>query len=178
MSSRKMLPILGVGSAFALLGLAAAHRRSRRSAPPLAGGARPSGFHRRVDRGATPDEASFEPVTLSQFWDAAPESGSMQEESRLEEPLTLTLKPSLPGESYDALDTEDLTAEWLARATQAPLFDDLGVGIDTDDPAEIAADSMSMISDASRKAAAFDGSGSDDDEDADGAASTRWNGQH
>jgi hypothetical protein len=67
-------------------------------------------------------------------------------------------------EGYDSVDTDDLRAEWLTRATEAPTFHSFG---DVDDPAEIAADSMSMISEASRNAAAFGEQDLDEETDED-----------
>jgi hypothetical protein len=147
MSVKKMLSVLGVGSAVALLGLAVARRHSSRvtrsGEPRLGSGVHPRGAL--ADGGA---DLAVAPVLLtSEFWDAAPESYSLMEEQSL---------PPASLEPYDSLDTEDLTAEWLARATQAPAIDDLSAFDDLNDPAEIPADSLSMISDASRRAAAFD----------------------
>ena len=152
MSVKSMLPILGVGSAFAILGLAASRRRSNgqsslpASPPSTRSGERSltSGVHPRVVLDEV-DAAPAAPLT-SEFWDAAPESYSLAEESIRAVPGTF--------EAYDAIDTEDLSAEWLTRATEAPYRDDPS-GMDTDDPAEIAADSLSMISDASRHAAVY-----------------------
>jgi hypothetical protein len=103
------------------------------------------------------DDSSIPAAPLtSEFWDAAPESYSIAEEP---------MRAIAPGtfEAYDAIDTEDLSSEWLSRATEAPFGD----GGDADDPAEIPADSLSMISDASRHAAAHDYEGDDEDEDED-----------
>ncbi len=164
MSVKSLLPILGVGSAFAILGLAASRRRSSGSlpaSPPVAPGderRQSSGVHPRVMLDEN-DAASAAPLT-SEFWDAAPESYSLAEESIRTAPGTF--------EAYDAVDTEDLSAEWLTRATEAPSLNEQ-TGGDADDPAEIAADSLSMISDASRHAAVYayedeDGDDSGDDE--------------
>jgi hypothetical protein len=84
------------------------------------------------------------------FWDAAPESTA-------EEPLSL---PSRYVRERESNDRDDLSADWLARATEAPIVED---AYDDDDPAEIPADSLSMISEASRYAAA---QADDDDNDA------------
>jgi hypothetical protein len=159
MSVKTLLPIVGLGSAFAIIGLAAARRKSNeRVARQATREGRPSsGVHPRVvfepdardaDRNDDERDAAFAQlaqVPSSEFWDAAPDSYSLAEH------------PSRPGgayEAYDAVDTEDLTAEWLTRATEAPALADASV--DADDPAEIPADSLSMISDASRRAAAFE----------------------
>jgi hypothetical protein len=146
MSVKTMLPLLGVGSAFAVLGLVA----SRRSAKPTFDGTpapgerrMPSGVHPRVsldDADAAPAAA---PELTSDFWDASPESYSLDD---------LRARPASELESYDAIDPEDLSAEWLTRATEAPAGAERGM-FDLDDPAEIPADSISMISDASRHAA-------------------------
>jgi hypothetical protein len=87
------------------------------------------------------------------FWDAAAE---------------LDIEDDLPhpshalgtiDDAYDSFDLEDASATWLARATQSP---DPNGPSDVDDPAEIAADSMSMVSEASRLAAGADPSGFED----------------
>jgi hypothetical protein len=164
MSVKTMLPILGVGSAALAIGLAVRRNASQRaarslSADPLERNDRPSGIHTRTD---IDDDALAAAVPLtSEFWDAAPEAAP-ESEAMLE-----TLRPTSLPRSYDSVDTEDLTAEWLARATQAPARDESVDGYDFDDPAEIPADSLSMISQASRDAAAFDGSDEDDDSDTD-----------
>jgi hypothetical protein len=162
MSVKTMLPLLGVGSAFAILGLAAARRRSNnsvRAAAPSAGAderSLSSGVHPRVMLDDDADDANPAAPLTSEFWDAAPESYSLAEESMRASPGTF--------EAYDAIDTEDLSAEWLSRATEAPLVEDWSG--DADDPAEIPADSLSMISDASRHAAAFEYDGDEErDED-------------
>jgi hypothetical protein len=156
MSVKTLLPIVGVGSAFAIIGLATARRRSNERVardgvrePRLA-----SGVHPRValdadvrdgDREGEGD-AAFAGVPLTrEFWDAAPDSYSLTEEPS---------RPAVPLEAYDTVDTEDLTAEWLTRATQAPGLRD--TFDEADDPAEIPADSQSMISAASRHAATFE----------------------
>jgi hypothetical protein len=143
MSVKTMLPILGAGAAVALLGLAAARRHSL-SRGTRSAERRGSGVHPRAALAGGGTEPGFAPVPLTrEFWDAAPESYSfMEEHSRLE--------------AYDSLDTEDLSAEWLARATEAPAQGAPSALDDIDDPAEIAADSLSMISDASRRAAQYD----------------------
>lgn len=159
-----MLPILGVGSAALAIGLAVRRNASHRAAhappaaDPLARRDRPSGIQARQAMAdlERDEDAALAPVPLtSEFWDATPESDS--------ESLIETLRPAAPVESYDAVDTEDLTAEWLARATETRASEE-GNGFESDDPAEIPADSLSMISQASRDAAAFDGSEAEDDE--------------
>jgi hypothetical protein len=160
MSVKTMLPLLGVGSAFAILGLCAARRPARRA---LDGGAleprarrMQSGVHPRVnlDEAAGAELAAFAPELTSDFWDATPDSHSLPDSYG---------RPPSEREAYDALDPEDLSAEWLTRATEAPAGSGLG-DFDLDDPAEIPADSISMISDASRHAA-LDFEGLDDASD-------------
>jgi hypothetical protein len=112
----------------------------------------PSGVHPRV---ALDDIDGQAPVGLdNEFWDAAPESYSFMEQAAESlSPMTTPARAGAPAEeTYDAIDTEDLTGEWLARATEAPASRD----DDVDDPAEIPVDSMSMISDASRRAAGYE----------------------
>lgn len=88
--------------------------------------------------------AALAPALTNDFWDAPPESYSLAE---------MPSRPPSDLDTYDALDPEDLSAEWLTRATEAPAgVDSNGFGVD--DPAEIPADSMSMVSEASRHAAA------------------------
>jgi hypothetical protein len=165
MSVKTMLPILGVGSAALAIGIAAARRsRSASSSSSLRGAPlprdRPSGIQTKGSFAEdVEDGIPVGPVELtSEFWDAAPES-----DSRLDEALRPTSRP----EPYDAIDIEDLTTQWLSRATQAPLSDDSDA-FEIDDPAEIPADSLSMISQASRDAAAYaDDAGERDDEDDD-----------
>jgi hypothetical protein len=148
MSVKKMLPIIGVGSAAALIGLVASRRAASQGAASSTSRQRPSGIMVRRSDGAETSEALQDlpdtPHGLPHgFWDAAPESTA-------EEP------PSLPSrhmrERDESSDRDSLSAEWLARATQAPRGSD--TDDDADDPAEIPADSLSMISDASRYAAA------------------------
>src|SRR5262245_15788606 len=119
MSVKTMLPILGVGSAVALLGLAAARRQANR---PHADGLTPhdrsaSGVHPRanLDDDAEVDLEALAPALTSDFWDASPESYSLVETHS---------RPASELETYDALDTEDLTTEWLTRATEAPAAPD------------------------------------------------------
>lgn len=166
MSVKTMLPLLGVGSAFAILGLCAA----RRPAKPILGvepreHRRQSGVHPRVslDEADGAELAAFAPELTRDFWDASPESALPESYGR----------PPSELEAYDALDPEDLSAEWLTRATEAPARSGLAE-LDLDDPAEIPADSLSMISDASRHAAAQDLDDLDDlDEASDRAADSR-----
>jgi hypothetical protein len=112
-----------------------------------------SGVHARVEpQPDAADELPGVPVPLtSEFWDAAPESYAVDSQTVQDEPT----RPGVSGGAYDEYDRDGLTAEWLARATQAPSWEEVEAG-DADDPAEIAADSLSMISEASRHAAAFE----------------------
>ena len=164
MAVKKMLPIIGVGSAAALIGLVASRRFAspRTASPGLGSRQRPSGIRVRPQGELPPsDELPAAPQELPpEFWDAAPESASREEEMApsafAHEPYESSdrMAPSaFAREPYESSDRDDLTAEWLARATQAPGLDDTP-GEDPDDPAEIPADSLSMISDASRYAAA------------------------
>lgn len=157
MSVKNMLPIIGVGSAAALIGLVASRRAASQGAANSTSKQRPSGIAVRRSRDAAVGDALPEvpevPHGLPQgFWDAAPESVA-------EEPLSLPSR--YVRERDEALDREDISADWLARATQAPFAE--YTDDDADDPAEIAADSLSMISDASRRAAAHV---EDDDDEA------------
>jgi hypothetical protein len=156
MSVKSMLPIIGVGSAAALIGLVA----SRRSAshvvanPTPARTQRPSGItvRRSGDDSSSGelDEPPTAPHGLPQgFWDATPESTSDGSDGSGGVDSTTT---RYAPEREDPNERDGLTADWLARATQAPALEDAAED-DYDDPAEIAADSLSMISDASRHAA-------------------------
>jgi hypothetical protein len=165
MSVKNMLPIIGVGSAFAILGLAAARRQSASSERAPAGpGKLQSGVFARVEptHPAASSDLDGVPVPLtSEFWDAAPESYAVDSQ-------TVQDYPPCPGVSGagDETDMDGLTEEWLARATQAPAWDDANAA-DFNDPAEIPADSLSMISEASRHAAGFglDDSGPESEEE-------------
>jgi hypothetical protein len=157
MSVKTMLPILGVGSAVALLGLAAARRQAkhtRESSLPALEPRMQSGVHPSIALGEG-DELEGSPALTSDFWDASPESYSLVDSQG---------RPPSEVEAYDSLDPEDLSSEWLARATEAPPDTEFGAS-DLNDPAEIPADSISMISDASRHAAALDLAELDEDSD-------------
>jgi hypothetical protein len=157
MSVKNMLPIIGVGSAAALIGLVASRRSasagSASAAPPRA--QRPSGIsvRRSGDDSSISEleELPNAPHGLPQgFWDASPESTADGADGP-----DVGASPSvrhLP-EREEPNERDGLTADWLTRATQAPALEDLADD-DYDDPAEIPADSLSMISDASRHAAA------------------------
>lgn len=157
MSVNKMLPIIGVGSAAALIGLVASRRAASQGAASSTSKQRPSGIVVRggadAEANATPSELPATPQDLPLgFWDAAPES-------TLDDPLSQPARHV--NERDDSSDRDSLSAEWLARATEAPFVESMDD--DVDDPAEIPADSLSMISDASRYAAAQP---DDDDVDA------------
>ena len=89
------------------------------------------------------------------FWDVPPDSvaSARSEGPRPHAPYDVEADVL---EGYDSLDAEDSTARWLARATESASDEDRGRDFVLDDPAEVPADSMSMISDASRRAATFD----------------------
>ena len=104
--------------------------------------------------------ASLPPVDLGPrevvlplaFWDAA---ADLDTEDDLP-PAAHALGTA--DDSYDSIDIEDASLTWLARATETGSGDS---GDDVDDPAEIAADSLSMVSEASRAAAGGDPHGFD-----------------
>ena len=151
MSVKNMLPIIGVGSAAALIGLVASRRSASNGAANSTSRQRPSGIT--VRRGGSSDapEELPAPNGLPQgFWDAAPESTPYVDERAPYADESVSSR--LVREREESSDRDDLTAEWLARATQASSLDDAAES-DADDPAEIPADSLSMISDASRYAA-------------------------
>lgn len=148
-----LISLSAAGATLALVGIAALRRsRSTRSRPMLA--------TTRGRRAVIPRPRRTELVELPPrvvlplaFWDAAAE---LDTEDDLP-PAAHALGAA--DEGYDSMDLEDATATWLARATQS------GTGpssTEVDDPAEIAADSMSMVSEASRLAAAADPSGFED----------------
>jgi hypothetical protein len=138
------IPLLATGAAIAVFGLVAGRREAR------AGRAR-SGGKLATNKGATlaravdarvkaAESRPRRPVLPVAFWDVAELDGDEQ-------------RPASSA-SYPMMDSEDSSgARWLARATQSPDGDEFD---DLDDPAEVAADSMSMISEASRAAARLD----------------------
>lgn len=148
-----MLSLLGVGAAIATLGLVVGRRDAAgaRGAPAkleprlkvaLAGAAASSCTSPRMM-----PRRSASPMAL---WDITALAG----EGDVRRPATSTL--------YGGVERDDSSgARWLARATQAAGGEEFDE-VDADDPAEIAADSVSMISQASRAAAAREPS--DDDE--------------
>lgn len=149
-----LISLSAAGAAtLALVGIAALRRsRSARSRPflPATRGRRPV-----VPRPRRTDLVELQPhhvVLPLAFWDAAAELDTEDDLPRAEHALGAD-------EGYDSMDLEDASATWLARATQS------GSGhasTELDDPAEIAADSMSMVSEASRLAAGADPSGFED----------------
>lgn len=98
----------------------------------------------RASTGERSEVAPGDIVLPLAFWDAAAELDPEDELPLASHALGLSEEP------YDSIALEDASATWLSRATQAPA----PPGADIDDPAEIAADSMSMVSEASRNAAA------------------------
>ncbi len=86
------------------------------------------------------------------FWDSGPDS-----EERIGLGVGADADEAVDGD--DGANPEEIaeayaaSAEWLARATETPPSDGDAFDLADDDPAEIAADSTSMISDASRLAA-------------------------
>ena len=152
MSVKNMLPIIGVGSAAALIGLVASRRSASNGAANSTSRQRPSGITVRHGGSSDALEELPAPNGLPQgFWDAAPESTPYVDDRAPYADESVSSR--LVREREESSDRDDLTAEWLARATQASSsLDDAAEG-DADDPAEIPADSLSMISDASRYAA-------------------------
>lgn len=138
------------GATLALFGIAALRRsRSTRSALLAQAGRR--------RRATIPRPRRTELVELPQrvvlplaFWDAAAELDTEDDLPRAAHAL------GVADEAFDSMDIEDASATWLARATQSATGQ---TSDEVDDPAEIAADSMSMVSEASRLAAAADPSG-------------------
>ena len=153
-----LVPALGVASVFALLGLVAAFRsrevprgpaRARLDAPDPDGRKR----FQHVPEPQSDDLLPHETTLPLAFWDPGPDS-----EER-DGPGSFAAREEL-AEGDDGVDAEEIAdayavrAEWLARATEAPpAWNPDGDDRPDDDPAEIAADSTSMISDASRLAA-------------------------
>ncbi len=152
-----VLPILAAGVAVAVFSFVLGRRESPNPRPALD---RTKTEEKRVWRHTTPRRgpSTFEPqqkgglretVLPLAFWDAALELQADDETDR-------TLLPADSREAFDTdqlLDNDDLGAQWVARATQS---DDMQSLDDVNDPAEIAADSGSMISEASRWAASAD----------------------
>jgi hypothetical protein len=144
------IPIVAAGVALAMVKLASL-RRAPHLTPAHAPRPRVSAAHGAPDTSdgrlaSTPGVLSQGPGSTTvlpiAFWDAASEQ--IEDD---EAPITPRVKDAR--DTYDSIAPEDLGVEWLSRATEA--FD-VGEGSE-DDPAEIAADSRSMISEATRFAA-------------------------
>lgn len=144
MTVKNLLPIIGVGSAAALVGLVASRRSVARNANADHGTgarARPSGIVARSGGALDAEQSAGAPLVPEEFWNA-PEPSSRFDEAAF---------ANTPSVALIEEDGDDLGADWLARATAT---DDAALYTDgDDDPAEVAADSLSMISDASRYAA-------------------------
>jgi hypothetical protein len=149
------LPVLAAGVAVAVFSFVLGRRESPNHRPSVD---RMKTEEKRAWRQPTPRRgpSTFEPqqrgalretVLPLAFWDAALELQADDETER-------ALLPADSREAFDTdqlLDTDDLGAQWVARATRSDdVLDDLN------DPAEIPADSVSMISEASRSAASAD----------------------
>lgn len=148
-----LISVVAAAGTVALLGAAVHRARSvkRRGLLTPAGGAR-----RRFPRPARTELADLQPhhmVLPLAFWDAAAE---LDTEDDLPRPAHAL---GTADDAYDSIDIEDASATWLARATQSSTS--LSEA-EVDDPAEIAADSISMVSEASRLAAGADPSGFED----------------
>jgi hypothetical protein len=154
--SRKttLISFSAAAAALALFGIGALRRsRSTRSRPvpaPARGRRAAKLRPRHTDLVELPPRHVVLPLA---FWDAAAELDT-------EDDLPLAAHAlGAADEGYDSMDLEDASTTWLARATQSGM----GQGsAEIDDPAEIAADSMSMVSEASRLAAGADPSGFED----------------
>jgi hypothetical protein len=148
------IPLLATGAAIAVFGLVAGRREARAGRASyggkLAAGKKGATLARAVDaRVKAAESRPRRPVLPVAFWDAAELDGDEQ-------------RPASSA-SYPMMDSEDSSgARWLARATQSPDGDEFD---DLDDPAEVAADSMSMISEASRAAARLDPSDAEESSD-------------
>jgi hypothetical protein len=148
--SKKMtlISVLATAGTAALLGAAAV--RGARAARRRAALASPRGRGRRPFPRPLHTEFAELPrhvVLPLAFWDASAELDTEDDLPSPEHAL------GTGDEAYDSID--DASAIWLARATQSTAPS----AADVDDPAEIAADSISMVSEASRLAAGADPSG-------------------
>ncbi len=177
-----VIPILGAGAALAIIGFVAARRelpnqrlfargtKAVKAVQAVQAAMTDSGTE--LDRSRATAHARRSPTTLAAgwinaaelphdtvlpiaFWDAAAELDADDEAHR-----RASLSESQ--DAYDTFDADELSAEWLTRATQSPPGDEFDV---LDDPAEIAADSMSMISEASRSAASRDLTDADEEDE-------------
>lgn len=108
------------------------------------------GLRQNASEAAAPDLTGDLVLPIT-FWDAPPPSVDLDED---EPPASLP--PLGYDAAYDSIHVEDLGAHWIARATDTPELDSFEDADELDDPAEIAADSMSMVSEASRAAASLD----------------------
>jgi hypothetical protein len=148
-----VISVVAAAGTAALLGAAAVRRV--RSAKRRAISRQTASGRKRFPRPLRPELAELprHVVLPLAFWDAAAELDS---EDDLPPPAHAL---GTIDDAYDSFDLEDASATWLARATQSS---DPNATSDVDDPAEIAADSMSMVSEASRLAAGADPSGFED----------------
>lgn len=146
------IPLLAAGAAIAVFGLVAGRRDAPVARVTHGGKLDPKSkatLARTVEAKEKADSRPRRPVLPIAFWDIAELDADDQ-------------RPA-SSEGYAATDSDDSSgARWLARATQSPDGDEFD---DIDDPAEVAADSMSMISEASRAAAGLDPSELDESSD-------------
>jgi hypothetical protein len=151
-----LIPLLGAGAALAVVGLVFGRRDAISEREVKRGGkavARPKAV-RAPKLFAVQEILPDQMVLPLAFWDATADLDTEDDLPLASHPLGLSEEP------YDSIDLEDASATWLARATQTP------GGITSspvDDPAEIAADSRSMVSDASRAAAGAEVADLDDE---------------
>jgi hypothetical protein len=106
---------------------------------------------------SAPDEpASFVGSTESDTFEAALEDAALAAQD--DENAAPTSRFSLDARDgdYALLEEDELTAAWLARATQTSDLPNVDIHTEDDDPAEVAADSLSMVSEASRAMASID----------------------
>jgi hypothetical protein len=142
------IPIVAAGVALAMFKLVSLRRapahapRPRVSAPQQA---RDTADGHVASTAGVPSEGPGSTTVLPiAFWDAATEQ--LQDD----EATATSRTEKRSRDTYDSIAPEDLGVEWLSRATEA--FD-MRDGAE-DDPAEVAADSLSMIGEATRFAAA------------------------
>lgn len=144
-----LISAFAASAAVAVVGLVSGRRDVLSREPSPRG--RPLAATKRTRLAELPPRHMVLPIA---FWDAAAD-----EESEDELPRDGSHALGSPEEPYDSIAPEDASVTWLARATQTHAAGTEEI----DDPAEIAADSMSMISEASRSAADVDPSGFDDE---------------
>jgi hypothetical protein len=155
------LPILAAGVVVAVFSLVLGRRESphqRPSVERMKTEDKPVGRQVAAKFRSRPqqDDVPREVVLPLAFWDAALELEAEDDTER-------TTLPADSREAFDTdqlLDTDELGAQWLSRATRS---DDAPGLDDTNDPAEIPADSGSMISEASRSAASADTAEAEED---------------